>query len=163
LRDAQPAARPGELARPEEEAVRRGSSRVVDGMSVADPAHPRQAEEEADRQPSVDDTVVEEHVRQPKDRHPGARSDRHRGERSVHIASEHDHRGRDRGVGGGERVVPLEAPRASRVMRAMDRPETSMPHAAVQEPRPRLHRGGDHQRDERPEQDVRQRRHEVTS
>jgi hypothetical protein len=163
LRDAECAPRLGELARPEEEAVRGGSPGVVDGMSVADPAHGRQAEQEADRQAPVHDAVVEEHVRETEERHARARSDRRSGEESVHVASDHDQCGGDGSVRGGERIVLLEAPRAARVMRAMDRVEPVMPHATVEEPRPGLHRGGDHQRDERPEHDGGQRRHDEAS
>jgi hypothetical protein len=163
LRDAERAARLGELARPEEETVRRGSPGVVDGMSVPDPAHRRQTEQKADRQAPVHDAVVEEHVRETEDRHAYARSDGGGGEEPVHVASDHDQGGRDRGVRGGEGVVLLEAPRAARVVRAMDRPEPVMPHATVEEPRPRLHRGGDHQRDERSDQDGGQRRHDEAS
>ena len=128
-------------------------------MSIADPAHARQAKQERNRKPAVHETVVHHHVGDTEERHSCARSDRQRREESMYVAPDHDERGRDGGVGRGESVVDLEAARTARVMRSVDAPQTVMPDAAVQETRPGLHRGGHHERHERAQQDGGERRH----
>ena len=152
-----------ELTRPEEEAVRCSAPGMVHGMSIADPAHARQAQQERDGKATVHETIVHHHVSDAEERHSCARSDRQDREDSVHVAPDHDERRSDGGMGGRESVVELEASRAARVMRAVDPPQTVMPHAAVQETRPGLHRGGHRQRHERAQHDRGERRHDEAS
>jgi hypothetical protein len=132
-------------------------------MSIADPAHARHAQEERDREATVHDAVVEDHVSDTEHRHSRARSDRDGGGDSMHVAPDHHERGGDRGMRGGQRVVGLEATRTASVVRAVNAPETMVPHAAVEQARPGLHGGGDYDGHEHAERDGRKRAHEVTS
>jgi hypothetical protein len=132
-------------------------------MSIADPPHARHAQEERDREPPMHDAVVNDHVSDAEHRHSRTRSDRDGGGDSMHVAPKHHERGRDRGMGGGQRVVGLEATRTTAVVRAVNAPEAMVPHAAVEQARPGLHGGGDEDRHEHAERDGRERAHEVTS
>jgi hypothetical protein len=134
---------------------------VVDGVSVADAAQPRDAAEERHREPAVDEPVVDGDVGDPEDRHPDAGPEGDRGGRSVQIASDHDERRGGRRVAHREGVVELEAPAAPRVVRAMHAPHGPVPDAPVEEPRPGLHHSGHDAPHERGERDERERAHVV--
>ena len=130
-------------------------------MSVPDAAQPREAREEGDRQATVHEPIVHDHIRDPERSHSGADADRDRRRSSVQIASKHDEHRRDRRVRGGESVVDLEAAAPVRMMRAMDAPECMVPDVPVKQASPRLHRGSDRKGDSEPQEHERGRRHEV--
>lgn len=132
-------------------------------MSIPDAAQPGEAREERDRQPSVYEPVVNDHVGDAERGHAGTGADRDGCRRSVQVASNHHERGRDGGMHGGQRVVRLEPTVALRVVRTMDAPERVVPHAPVEDPSPGLHRRGDRYRDGETQQHELRRRHEVTS
>jgi hypothetical protein len=132
-------------------------------MSIADPAHARQSQQERDGEATVHHAVVENDVSDAEHRHSRTRSDRDGGRDSMHVAPDHHERGRDRSVRGGQRVVDLEATRTTAVVRAVNAPQAMVPHAAVEQACPGLHGGGDEDRDEHTERDGRKRAHEVTS
>jgi hypothetical protein len=136
---------------------------MVDGMSVAHAPEVRHAEQERDREAAVHEPVVDEDVRDAERRHSCARSDRERGRDSVQIASEHHEARGDRRVRGGERVVGFEAPAPAPVMGAMHVPQCMVPHASVEEARPRLHEGRHDHGEQHAGGDERERAHEVTS
>jgi len=132
---------------------------MVDGMSVAQSADPWHTPQKSHGQPTVHEAVVYDDVGEPEQGHAYTRSDADRRRMSLQITSNHDQRSGDGGMGGGEGVVPLEPPAAPAVMRAMDAPKRSVPHATVKHARPRLHGRRDDQRDRR----AHQPRHETTS
>jgi hypothetical protein len=135
---------------------------MVDAMSIPDAAQPGEASEERDRQPAVHEPVVHDHVGDAERGHAGADADRDGCRRSVQIAANHHERGREGRMHGGQDVVGLESPVALRVVRTMDAPERVVPHAAVEDPSPGLHRRGDRHRDGEAQQHELRRRHEVT-
>jgi hypothetical protein len=144
-----------ELARPEEEAEGHAALGVMDRVSVADPPHRVEAKEERDRQPPVHQAVVHDDVGEAEGRHAGADPDRHSGGDAVQVATHHDEDHRDRRVQRRERVVLLEAAAAARVVRAVYGPEPVVPHAAVEQARPRLHQRGDDEGDAGTDRDER--------
>ena len=136
---------------------------MVHGVSVADAAQRSDSREEPDRQAAVDHPIVQEDVGEAEQRHAGSRAYRDGGGESVQVAPDHHESRSDRRVGGGQDVVSLEATAPAGVMRTMDAPQRVMPDVPVEEACPRLHRGGDHQRDGRAYREVRSERHEDTS
>ncbi|GAC1551413.1 MAG: hypothetical protein NVS3B10_13960 [Polyangiales bacterium] len=136
---------------------------MVHGMSVTDAAQRSDARKERDGKTAVHHPVVQEDVRQPEHRHADARPDGRRRCKSVQIAPYHHERGSDGRVGGGEHVVSLEPSAPPGVMAAMNAPERVMPDASVEDASPRLHRRGDHQRDDRADDHVSHGAHEGTS
>jgi hypothetical protein len=116
---------------------------MVDEVRPADPAKDAEREERAHRKPFVHEPVVDEHVANTEERHPGTRSDEQGTCVSVELASDDDERCRDGGVEDRERVVPLETSGAWLVVRAMNAPERAVPDATVEEASPELHRRRD--------------------
>ncbi len=94
---------------------------------------------------------MDDDVRQTECRHPRAGADRDGSRKPVHVASDHDEAGGDRGVERREQIVCLEAPDPPRVMGAMNRPQPVVPHAPMEKPGPRLHARADHDRDDGPD------------
>jgi hypothetical protein len=135
---------------------------MVDAMSIPDAAEHGEAREEADRQSPVNEPIVHDHVADPEQGHAGAGADRDRRKSSVQIAANHDERSREGRMRRRERVVRLEASLTMRMMRPMDAPERVMPHAAVEQAGPGLHRHGDRERNGNAEQHELRGRHEVT-
>jgi hypothetical protein len=135
---------------------------MVDAMSIPDAAQPGKAREERDRQPSVHEPVVHDHIGEAERGHAGTDADRDGRGRSVQVASNHHERGRDGGMQGGERIVRFEPTVSLRVMGTMNAPERVVPHAPVEDASPGLHRRGDRYRDGEPQQHELGRRHEVT-
>ncbi len=136
---------PCELPHAEEEPVGRASGPMVNEMRAADPPKEPKPEEHSGGQPLVHEAIVDEHVADAEQRHPGPRAHEQRACVAVELASDDHERGGDRRVKKGERVVALEPSDARLVMRAVDVPETVMPDAAVKKACPELHgRRGDH-------------------
>jgi hypothetical protein len=128
-------------------------------MGIAHAAQPADASQEGDREPPVHEAIMHHDVGEAEDGHAGSRADGRSRDEPVHVASDHDERGGDGGVRRRERVVRLETPLAARMVRPMDAPERPVPHAAVEEARPWLHRGCHDQRERHAEQDVTERAH----
>ena len=129
-----------ELARPEEEAVRRSSRAMVDEMCAADTTKDAQGEEPLHGEPPVNEAVVDENVADPEERHPDTGADGKRARVAVELAAGDDERSGQGRVEHGERVILLEPTDARLVMRPVQAPEAMMPDAPVEEARPELHR-----------------------
>ena len=140
---------PCELPHTEEEAVRRSSGPMMNEMRAADPPEEAKPEEHAHRQTFVHEAIVNEHVPDSEQRHPGPRAHEQRAGVAVELASDDHERGGDRRMQEGERVVTLEPSDTRLVMRAMNVPETMVPDAPVEEAGPELHgrRNDDSHRD----------------
>jgi hypothetical protein len=130
-------------------------------MSARDSSHVPKAKEKPDREAPVDEPVVNDQVSEPEEAHPDAHAERDLAHRAGgRLAAHQDERDRERRVQHGERVVRLEArPMRSRDMvRSVDRPEPGVPHPAVEERGPEVHRhghsDGDRYPHERSEQDA---------
>lgn len=91
-------------------------------------------------EPLVHEPVVDDDVSETEQRHPDADAEEERPRETVELTAKDDQTGSERGVKERERVVPLEEPTARGVVALVNRPEHPMPKAAVEEPRPGLHR-----------------------
>jgi hypothetical protein len=133
-----------ELGGAAEEAVGNPAERVVDHVGAAYLAEPARAQEPGDREATVHQTVVNQHVCQAERRHPRAHTEtERRGKRPGQAAANDDqHHGHGR-VNGGEQIVALEAAVTRLMMGAMDRPERAVPDPSVENAGPGLHGGGD--------------------
>lgn len=141
-----------QLLRAEEEAVWRLAAAMVDPVRVADPREQRDLSEPPHGQAAMDEAVVEDEVAEAEERHADADAEERLAQRARRSgAAVEDQRDRDGRVQGGEGVVGFEAAAALAMVRAVNRPQHSMPEAAVQHAGPQLHRGGDDEGDRDPD------------
>ena len=129
------------LPRAEKESVRSVRVRVVLEVRVAHTREVREARERGDGEPSMNEPVVHDEVRDAEHGHSDADAKnnlaKHADLRTASVEDRHD---RDRRVQHGERVVRLEATAPSAVMRTMHAPEDRVPCTPVEQRRPQLHR-----------------------
>jgi hypothetical protein len=132
----------------------------MDAMRAHDRPQIRQAEEDADGEASVGQPVVDDDVPRPEGAHADAEAERDVAQNAGlrPTSSEHEPDG-DGSVQDRQGVVGLEAgargPRL--VMRAVDRPEPGVPHPAVKQRRPEVHRDGGRSGHRNPDDSVRER------
>jgi hypothetical protein len=142
-----------ELERTEEETVRKAA--VDTGVVLAVRAHDRtqvwDAAQDAHGETAVHESVVNEDVGAPEDRHPEADPE---GNVAPHSRSScaalENERDRHRRVESAQEIVPLESPATRLMMRSMHAPETRVPHLRVQERSPGIHRERSAERDRKP-------------
>lgn len=133
------------LPRAEEEPVRAARVHVVLEVRVAHAREVREARERGDGEPSVNEPVVHDEVRDAERRHADADAEDDLAKHpDVGTASVQDRDDRDRRVQHRERVVRLEAPASRPVMRTVHAPEDRVPCAPVEQRRPELHRHRHH-------------------
>jgi hypothetical protein len=127
---------------------------MMNEVSVTDAGEVRDARQLADREAPVHQAVMHDDVREAEDRHADAGAEGDVAEDAGRAeAAVEDERDSDGSVQEGEGVVALEEPAAAPVVRAMNSPESVVPHAAVKERGPALHRCGRRERDDDPDRD----------
>lgn len=147
----------------EKEPVGTAVAAVVREVRVANASEVTQTPECGDWQSPMNEPVVHDSVRHAEERHADANTERDVApDAGVSAASVQDERDGERRVEPGQRVVRLEAPGPHRVMRAMNAPQERVPHAPVQERRPRLHHGEGHARRRYPHDHAHVVLHELT-
>jgi hypothetical protein len=117
---------------------------VVSPVGRDDRAQIRHAAKKSYGKPRMHQTIVDDDVGDPEGRHADADAEEDLAPGSLGPgAAVENERDRDRRVQHAERVVALEAPGARDVMGAVNGPQRAVPHGAVEEGGPEVHRDGD--------------------